>query len=50
MEKDGVQDIMHIEFQTDNLLTSYLRLTKVLPGGMKLATCTAALKWFFEEG
>jgi hypothetical protein len=49
-EKDGVKDIVHVEFQTANLPTSYLRLAKVLPGGMKFATCMAAPKWFFEEG
>ena len=49
-EKDGVKDIVHLEFQLCNLPTSYLRLAKVLPGGMKFATCMAAPKWFFEEG
>jgi hypothetical protein len=49
-EKDGLKDIVHVEFQTVNLPTSYLRLAKVLPGGMKFATCMAAPKWFFEEG
>ena len=49
-EKDGAKDIVHVEFQTCNLPTSYLRLAKVLPGGMKFATCMAAPKWFFEEG
>jgi hypothetical protein len=49
-EKDGVKDIVHLEFQVCNLPTTYLRLAKVLPGGMKFATCMAAPKWFFEEG
>ena len=49
-EKDGAKDIVHIEFQTCNLPTIYLRLAKVLPGGMKFATCMAAPKWVFEEG
>ncbi|KAL3779512.1 hypothetical protein HJC23_011148 [Cyclotella cryptica] len=45
--KDGLKDIVHVEFQAMNLPTTYLRLAKVLPGGTKFATCTAAPKWFF---
>ena len=48
--KDGVKDILFLEFQAVNLPTSYLRIAKVLPGGMKFAICMAAPKWFFEEG
>ena len=48
-EKDGVKDIVHVEFQTANFPTSYLRLAKVLPGGMKFATCMAAPKWFLKR-
>lgn len=43
-EKDGVKDILYIELQTINLPTSYLRLTNVLSGGMKFASCMAAPK------
>ena len=45
-----MKGIVHLEFQVSNLPTSYLRLAKVLPSGMKFATCMAAPKWFFEEG
>ena len=48
--KDGIKDIVFLEFQSVNLPTSYLRIAKVLPGGMKFAVCMAAPKWFFEEG
>ena len=50
MTKNGAKDILQVEFQTCNLPTSYLRLTKFVPCGMKFATCMAAPKWFIQEG
>lgn len=42
--KEGVKNGMLLEFQRINLSTSFLRVVKVLPGGMKFAICIASPK------
>ena len=48
--QDGTKEIVHLSFQVMNLPRSFLRMAKVLPGGMKFGLLMGSPKWFFEEG
>ncbi len=48
--QDGTKEIVYLSFQVMNLPKSFLRMAKVLPGGMKFGLLMGSPKWFFEEG